>query len=105
MREILDTGIEKLRAMLELPEQRAIVEDGEVIGYEVDTKVMALKLKALDMIDKRLHGGYTQRIEEKKLTLTKNLDTDRILDLDEEIKRLESGVMDVEFTPQIPRKK
>jgi hypothetical protein len=96
MAEMLEMALEKLRAILELPDEKPILEDGELVGHEVDPRILSIKLKALDMLDKRLHGAYTQRIEAKSMVVTKSAGSmEDIVDLDRRIAELEGGSMPV----------
>ena len=67
--------------------------------YDPDTgkplpAVATMKLKALEMIDNRLHGAYVQKIEQKSVTMNLNQSNQKQIrsmeDVDAELKRLES---------------
>lgn len=99
MREMMEHAMEKIRGILELPEQTPILEkdvDGHdmITGYKLNEKVLSLKLKAIDMIDKRLHGDYAQTSTVKHENAGAKSKAQKSLeDLDKEIALLEAGGM------------
>jgi hypothetical protein len=83
LEEALDVGIRKIREMMEVE----VVDENGVL----DTKAAAIVLKAFQMIDERVNGGITQKIESKTLNITKNIpsqaDGNNVM-LDEELRSL-----------------
>lgn len=61
MREALDYGIDRLRSYLDID---------PMVGGRPNVKLMELQAKIFAMIDMRLKGGHTQRVENKNLSLT-----------------------------------
>ncbi len=55
MEEALNFGIDQLREVLDME--------------TVDAKLIALKVKIVEMLDMRLNGAYTQRIEQKSMNV------------------------------------
>ena len=79
MKETLDYGMDRLREILSLPlyktESVKIGKDEFEDREVVDDKVAALILKAVAMLDLRLHGSYVQvqKVEQKTINLNKNI--------------------------------
>ncbi len=105
----LEKGIEKMALLLDMPEQRPIVEDGRVIGYEADYEMIKTKLKIVDMLEKREYGDYEKNINTKSMDMNKAFDqmkdSAKLESLDEEIEMLQSGKLLTEIETKIPRKK
>jgi hypothetical protein len=64
-------ALERVKAILDAPMYtRRLDKDGNEVGSPVlDTKAAGLMLKAYQLLDVRLRGGYTQRIEQKSLSV------------------------------------
>lgn len=61
VRESLDHGMKRLREILDLPH---IEKNGKI-----NTKILELKLKVTAMLDMRIHGAPTQKIQQMNTTL------------------------------------
>lgn len=61
LEEALEFGVTRLREVLELP---------ILVNGKVDVKTAAVVLKAYQMVEMRLKGGYVQKIEQKSMNLT-----------------------------------
>lgn len=97
MQELLEYGLESLRGVFDLPNERAKYgKDGEYMGQEVDSRIVALKLQALRMLDMRKHGEYVKKsvsVSINRNTESISLDSpDELDDLDKKIKSLEEKV-------------
>lgn len=63
MREALDFGLDRLRAFLD--------EDPKE-GGKLNIKLMELQTKIVAMLDMRIKGGHTQRVEQRNLSVNLN---------------------------------
>ena len=79
LRETLNYGLDRIREILDLPlhklESVKVGKDEFEDREVVDEKVANLMLKAVAMVDLRLHGSYVQvaKIEQKTLNVNKNV--------------------------------
>jgi|ETNmetMinimDraft_9_1059917.scaffolds.fasta_scaffold11168_2 hypothetical protein len=79
LRETLNYGLDRVREIMDLPlykiESVKVGKDEFEDREVVDEKVANLMLKAVAMVDLRLHGSYVQvaKIEQKTLNVNKNV--------------------------------
>jgi hypothetical protein len=108
LKETLNYGFDRIRDILDLPlykVESVKISNGEFEDREVvDEKVANLMLKAVAMIDLRLHGSYVQvqKIEQKTINTNVNINksvptTGKIVpveDIDKQLIQLRSEVYD-----------
>lgn len=96
MEELLARGIEELRDVIVTPHR------DPTTGL-INTKLVDLKIKAIAMVDQRLKGAYTQRVEQKTMQLnvnqTQNLDDLSMKDIDSRLKQLQQMATEAQNLP------
>lgn len=81
LRSMLQKLAEEVEQIIELP---LVNSDGEM-----DYKAAELKFKMMQMIDKRLHGDYVQRVEQKNLHMQLPSPAKDVIDIDQKLMELE----------------
>ena len=93
--EMLSYGMDKLREILDLPIEKTVFHKDGSRSSELNMEVMRLKLSAISMLDKRKHGEYTKRIEEKSMHIRVNQSSNNIRE-PKDIKELDAKIKELE---------